>query len=127
DSRYRVQRGDSLSRIAKRVWGTDSAAAIRALLAANPYLRGDANRLQADDELTIPGSPVAAGAPRVADRSSPGRETRSPDGAAVASAVRPAKQPLPKPEPRRGASEAAPERGARAYVIRVSDTLEKIA
>lgn len=51
---YRVQRGDSLSKIARRTWGSDQRRLIRALMDANPRVARRGGRLLAGEEIIIP-------------------------------------------------------------------------
>ena len=66
ESRYRVQPGDSLSGIVRRLEGLDasSSAAMAAIVAANPgaFIDGDPNRLKAGSLLDIPSFAGNAGA-----------------------------------------------------------------
>jgi len=66
ESRYRVQPGDSLSGIVRRLEGLDasSSAAMAAIVAANPgaFIDGDPNRLKAGSLLDIPSFAGDAGA-----------------------------------------------------------------
>ncbi|MFN0137454.1 MAG: LysM peptidoglycan-binding domain-containing protein [Phycisphaerae bacterium] len=57
---YTVKRGDSLSKIAKAMLGSDSQAAIRKLIDSNPALKKRPNVLLAGQVLTIPGAAVAS-------------------------------------------------------------------
>lgn len=51
---YRVQRGDNLSKIARRVWGSDRGAYIRMLIEANPRVARRGGRLLAGEQLILP-------------------------------------------------------------------------
>ena len=66
ESRYRVQPGDSLSGIVRRLEGLDasSSAAMAAIVVANPgaFIDGDPNRLKAGSLLDIPSFAGNAGA-----------------------------------------------------------------
>ncbi|MBU0637621.1 MAG: LysM peptidoglycan-binding domain-containing protein [Planctomycetes bacterium] len=53
-SRYRVQRGDSLVKIARREYDTDDEHAVQLIVDANPQLRGRPDRILVDQELIIP-------------------------------------------------------------------------
>jgi len=52
--RYRVRRGDSLTKIARREWRSADPKLVRALLQANPQLKDHPNRILVGQELTIP-------------------------------------------------------------------------
>jgi nucleoid-associated protein YgaU len=52
--RYRVQRNDSLTKIARREWGSVNPRLLRALLEANPGLKDDPDHIEVGEELTIP-------------------------------------------------------------------------
>jgi LysM repeat protein len=51
---YKVEKGDTLGKIAKHFYGTSSHAAVAAILAANPQLKGNAARLAIGKTYAIP-------------------------------------------------------------------------
>jgi nucleoid-associated protein YgaU len=55
---YVVQRGDTLVEIAERFFDESSEAHVRAILAANPDLRSDPDRILIGQELVIPDAPA---------------------------------------------------------------------
>lgn len=84
--KVRVAAGESLTKIAKRELGSDDGRMVKLILAANPILRGRADRILVGQELTIPdptrGSLAAADPDRNlrarATTASPRRDVRSP-------------------------------------------------
>ncbi len=52
--RYRVRRNDSLTKIARREWGSVNPKLVRALLEANPRLKDHPDHILVGEELTIP-------------------------------------------------------------------------
>ena len=115
---YTVQRGDSLARVARKVWGTAERAQIDALLEANPRVKQRKGVLWVDEELVIPTSTALAAAPRGA---TPARATEAPRPGTTAAAARPATGREPAGTARR------PEPAARQYVVQRGDSLTKIA
>ncbi|MEP0845393.1 MAG: LysM peptidoglycan-binding domain-containing protein [Phycisphaerae bacterium] len=79
-SRYRVVKGDSLVRIARRAFGSDDRRYVEALVAANPQVAERRNRILVGETLVIP-------APGAADGDS--GETRASMPVALASEVGP--------------------------------------
>lgn len=59
---YRVQRGDTLQTIAKRALGRADPATIKRIIAANPRLRRNPDRLQVGQELVLPTRPQSTDA-----------------------------------------------------------------
>lgn len=53
---YRVQRGDTLRTIARKVYGNSDAQTMDRLLGANPRLKRNPNRLKVGQVLVLPGS-----------------------------------------------------------------------
>lgn len=103
---YVVQRGDHLSRIAKRTWNNDDARHVAALLAANPALKKRPNKLLIGEKLTIPVlADPAAQPPAVASKRPAG--TSSPTVKAKAKAPRSSASRLAS-----GARRGAPASGA---------------
>jgi len=78
---YRVAPGDSLVKIARKVWQDDSRQAIELLIAANPKLRSRPNRILVGEEITIPDLAAVQAAAEVA---------RADDGGGALPPVRPA-------------------------------------
>lgn len=73
-ARYKVERGDTLSSIAKRIVGSDDARTLQALVAANPKLKSRPNKVLVGEVLAIPelGREPATPTRGVATKSSPG-------------------------------------------------------
>ena len=57
--RYRVARGDSLTRIAQREWNSSDRRLLALLVEANPKLRSRASRIMVGEELLIPDETTA--------------------------------------------------------------------
>lgn len=155
--KYVVQKGDSLTRVARRELGSDSSDAMKALLAANPAVAKRKGMLLAGESLNLPGVPAAATvaaakpAPPADTKSvatTPAGKQKPVAGPAVAAAkpeskpAKTAQKPTTATSAKRTAKEStvaaapprrAPETGAGAkrpagwYTIRKGDTLSAIA
>jgi nucleoid-associated protein YgaU len=101
---YRVQKGDSLARIAAQLLGSE--AKVKAILAANPGLK-DPNRISIGQELVIP--TLTSGSP-------------SADLGALAEAS--ARRSEARPEPAVNSADVA---GARYHVVQKNEVLGTIA
>lgn len=101
---YRVQKGDSLARIAAQLLGSE--AKVKAILAANPGLK-DPNRISIGQELVIPD--LTSGSP-------------SADLGALAEAS--ARRSEARPEPAVNSADVA---GARYHVVQKNEVLGTIA
>jgi LysM repeat protein len=64
---YKVEKGDTLGKIAKHFYGTSSHAAVAAILAANPQLKGNAARLAIGKTYAIPEFDKAPASPAAAE------------------------------------------------------------
>lgn len=86
-----VRRGDTAWGIARRLWPArrDLNAAVAALVAANPhaFVGGDADRLLAGAELTVPGAAPADTAPAVLAAQSPPAPRAAPAAAPASEAA----------------------------------------
>jgi nucleoid-associated protein YgaU len=108
--RYTVQRGDTLSKIARRTWpkaARPEGELVAALLTANPHLKGQAQRIKAGEDLVIPDLTAAS----AEARSAPSVGSL-PGGVAIAPTA---------------AVEAAATAGTSWYTIRERDSLRGIA
>jgi nucleoid-associated protein YgaU len=122
---YRVQRGDSLSKIARRTWGSDGRRYIRMLMDANPRVARRGGRLLAGEEIAIPGRGGST-EERLAARGDSIAAARS-STATVRNESTPGAEGSARPG---GGSRAAGARGAqmaRSYTIRNGDSLHGIA
>jgi len=106
-AQYRVSKGDTLTRIARRQWNSDDARLVALLVEANPKLRSRTARIVLGEELTIPPADAA-------------RRVLAGEAVAVVLA--------------RAVAGGSPSRGAAAetadphwYTIRRNDTLAGIA
>lgn len=110
-SRYRVVKGDSLVRIARRAFGSDDRRYVEALVAANPQVAERRNRILVGETLVIPVHSAA-------DGDAGGSEASA--AASLASAAQPKADPEPRaakgdtaePVPARGRSAKEPARAA---------------
>jgi nucleoid-associated protein YgaU len=148
---YVVQRGDSLSKIARKLLGRDDAATLKAFAAANPRLERRNYNVHLGETLVVPngGVPVAAAQAVREYRATPAGRSEKPR-ATERSTGRPAEpaQAAPSASKRRpkssgesgsrvaGASgtsgrpagtKPGETRGAKWYTIRESDSLKRIA
>lgn len=149
---YVVQRGDSLSRIARKLLGRDDAATLRAFVAANPQLARRNSAVHLGETLIVPGGdppPAAAQAvrdgraalasgsekPRATERSAgkPPEPARPQTGTAKRRPKSPASDGGPRVASAPGAgaktvgSKPSETRGPKWYTIRESDSLKRIA
>lgn len=150
-STYVVQRGDSLTKIARKVLGRDDAAALQAFVAANPQLARRNNAVHLGETLVVPsgGAPAAAQSmresratlasggpkPRAAERG--GDKPSEPGKAPPSATKRRAKSPPADGGARVAAASGASgravgskpgeTRGPKWYTIRESDSLKRIA
>ncbi len=155
--KYVVQKGDTLTRVARRALGSESPDAMKALLAANPAVAKRKGMLLAGESLNLPAAPaeatVAAAKPAPPAKTKPvpapnaGKPKPVADTAVVATkpeskpskamqkptttattAKRPAKETtVASATPRRAESGANAKRPAGWYTIRKGDTLSAIA
>jgi nucleoid-associated protein YgaU len=86
---YKVKKGDSLTRIARQVFGSSERRYLRMLIEANPKIAKRTNKLFIGEELTLPSVASASG---VSPRSTGGERARpaAQAPAAVASVDKPA-------------------------------------
>ncbi len=123
---YRVQRGDSLSRVARRIWGSDQGAYIRMLLEANPPVARRGGRLLAGEQLVIPGSRGGANDRSAARADSSVQASRPPAATAGNdSGLRTAK--AARSSQGAQATRGGASRAVRSYTIRSGDSLHGIA
>jgi len=121
-----VQRGDSLSRIARRIWGSDQRAYIQILLEANPRVARRGGHLLAGEPLVIPGGRggVSELSAARADSSLPASKPPAATGGND-SALRSAK--AARASQGAQATRGGASRSVRSYTIRSGDSLQGIA
>ena len=113
---YVTQKGDTLTRIANRVYGESSLRAIKAIIAANPKELPDANTVKAGSTLLIPELPKDKF--ETASFPPPGRLAKAAsEGAAPVKAI----------EKETAEKAAATATVPRVYVVQANDTFGTIA
>jgi nucleoid-associated protein YgaU len=71
ENTYRAQPGDSVSRMAARLMGANTAKNRKAIIAANPSLQSDPDKVIAGQDYVIPGRTVSTAAAVTAARAEP--------------------------------------------------------
>jgi len=122
---YTVQPGDTLTRIARKVYGPGNENEYKRILEANKKTVKDETRLQVNQVLTIPPLPASPGSP---PSPPPVRPARAPTMVADLNTL-PAVLDSAPPRPIRvqGPSPAPADQPRHTYVIRQGDTLTRIA
>lgn len=123
---YVVVKGDALSRLARRFYGSASAANMQRIIAANRRLKDTHTPLLVGEKLIIPGvdgSTALAPAPDLRTVADPARDGRTVIGIPGHTRLRPS----PAAPQRHAAAAPAPRSAGATYTVRKGDTLAAIA
>lgn len=125
---YTVARGDTLGKLAHRFYGTSSHAAVAAILAANPQLKGNAARLAVGKTYVIPvfeGKSASSAKTSIADSKTNAGVLKS--DVAMVDTNSMAVKPTTRPSSSALASKTKTRSAAGTYTVKSGDTLSKIA